>query len=118
MKTVRIEDNDIFAVYNHTKAGIDAILSGKSGPLFMECFAYRWKEHVGPNEDFHLGYRTEDEYEKWRKDDQLVKLRKMLDDKTAQEIESEIDHRIDKAFDFAENSPFPQPQALYEDVYK
>ena len=41
---------------------------------------YRWKEHVGPNEDFQLGYRTPDEAEPWIRNDQVAALAQLLPD--------------------------------------
>ena len=38
------------------------------GPWFFEVMTYRWREHVGPGDDYHLGYRTEDEARPWMAD--------------------------------------------------
>lgn len=118
MEAIRIEDNDIFAIHEVVRSRIDEMRTGMKGPFFIEYLAYRWKEHVGPGDDFHLGYRTMDEFEYWRTNDQLVKLRSMLDIHDVQRIEAEVDLRIKQAFDFAESSPFPEQSALFEDLYK
>ncbi|MCK4821368.1 thiamine pyrophosphate-dependent dehydrogenase E1 component subunit alpha, partial [bacterium] len=75
-------------------------------------------EHVGPNDDFHLGYRTEKEVFPWKKNDQLAKLRSLLDISVVRQLESKIDRDIKAAFEFAEESPFPESQEVCEDVFK
>ena len=42
------------------KAAVAKLRVGE-GPQFIEATTYRWREHVGPNRDTSLGYRTEDE---------------------------------------------------------
>ena len=78
---------------------------------------YRWKEHVGPYDDFHMGYRTEAEAQAWIDDDQLVKAGALLDDDTRLEINQEVEAEIQAAFEFAENSDFPDISELYDHVY-
>lgn len=117
MPAERIEDGDIFKIYKATKKYVKEIRLG-SGPAFLECITCRWKEHVGPNDDFHLGYRTEEEVLCWKRSDQLKKLRARLDSNIAKTIESEVEQEIKKAFTFAERSPFPPSNELYKDIFK
>ncbi len=68
-------------------------------------------------------YRTKEEVEEWRKRDPIprmesyLKENNMITDDETRTIGSEVDSRIEEAVDFAESSPFPPPDALYEDVY-
>lgn len=117
MFSARIEDSDIFKIYECAKEFIQRIREGK-GPAFIECVCYRWKEHVGPNDDFHLGYRSEEESLPWKQNDQLKKIRAALDNAVAKEIETEVDEEIKMAFEFAEQSAFPDVDKLYEDVFE
>lgn len=118
MPAERIEDSDIFKIYEFTKRYADEMRKGKSGPVFLECITSRWKEHVGPNDDFHLGYRSKDEVEQWIEDDQIKKIRSLLDTNDAAAIESEVEQEIKEAFQFAEASPFPNAEELYKDIFK
>ena len=59
----RVDGNDVIKVYKVAKKAIEKARKGE-GPSFIECQTYRWLEHVGPNYDFDLGYRTKDEVEK------------------------------------------------------
>jgi TPP-dependent pyruvate/acetoin dehydrogenase alpha subunit len=79
---------------------------------------YRWREHVGPNEDFSLGYRTREEAESWIQNDQVERIGKMLETEQQTKIKKEVEEEIREAFAFAEESPFPEASELYTDVFK
>lgn len=115
--SIRIENNDIFAIYQHAKKAVEQIRQKKSGPMFFECMTYRLKEHVGPNEDFDAGYRSIKEAEKWLKNDSIKKIARLLDVKTRQKIKEKVEIQIKEAFEFAEKSPLPDAEELYKDVY-
>lgn len=117
MPAQRLEDGDIFKIYEAAKSFVQKIRKG-DGPAFMECLTCRWKEHVGPNDDFYLGYRDRAEVLRWKRKDQFKKLKAHLDTRTLTSIESKIDKEIKEAFKFAQNSPFPADSALYKGVFK
>ena len=74
-----ITDNDILKMHERATATVDALRSGyATGPFFFECQTYRWKEHVGPNEDFKLGYRTKEQAQPWIDNDQVERLAALL----------------------------------------
>ena len=79
---------------------------------------YRWKEHVGPNEDFDAGYRSRSEAEPWIEKDPIKQLAGVLDPSTRRKIEAEVENEIREAFKFAEDSPFPSDEELYTDMFK
>lgn len=114
----RIEDNDLFKIYRKVSNAVKALRSGKKGPFFFECATYRLKEHVGPNEDYHLGYRAKEDAEPWLKNDPLQKLALIIKPKKRQEIEKEVEEEIVEAFSYAEKSPFPKDSELFTDVFK
>ena len=114
----RINDNDVLKIYEQVQKAVQEIRNQKSGPRFFECMTYRWKEHVGPGDDWHLGYRSKREAEPWIENDQIKRLNALLDPEVRQKIENEVEIEIHEAFDFAECSQFPEPKSLYEDVFK
>lgn len=114
----RIEDSDIFKIYEKISQKVKALRNGKTGPFFFECMTYRWREHVGPNDDFHLGYRTEKEREPWVKNDQLQRVAMLIDSGKRKKIETQVENEIKKAFEFAEISPFPKDSELFTDVFR
>jgi TPP-dependent pyruvate/acetoin dehydrogenase alpha subunit len=114
----RINDNDILKIYECLKTAVREIRSESSGPRFFECMTYRWKEHVGPGEDWHLGYRSKYEGDRWIENDQVKRLAVILNPEVRQKIETEVDAELVEAFEFAEQSPFPSNEDLYTDVFK
>lgn len=116
MPAEQIGNNDVLRIYERVSAAVQALRAGQAGPFFFECLTYRWKEHVGPNDDFHLGYRTWEEAEPWIKNDQLIRLAALVDQERRWQIEKEVETEIQAAFAFAEESPFPGPGELFTDV--
>jgi len=113
----RIDGNDILAIRARIAETVAALRAGQPGPFFFECMTYRWREHVGPGEDFALGYRTRDEADPWVRGDQVTRLGGMLPPDERRRIEGEVEAEIAEAFAFAEASPFPSPDQLWTDVY-
>lgn len=115
----RIEGMDVMSVYEASKKAIEKVRSGE-GPYFLEILTYRFVGHsMGDPER----YREKQEIEKWRENDPIGIFRKKLITKktaTAKELD-EIEERAMRdaqdAVEFAESSPEPAPEALWEDVY-
>lgn len=118
MPAERIDGNDVLRIYERVKKGVQEIRSGSLGPRFFECMTYRWMEHVGPNEDFEAGYRLRSEAEPWVEKDQVKRLGEFLGRPLCQKIEAEVEAEIHGAFEFAEQSPFPDDVELYADTFK
>jgi TPP-dependent pyruvate/acetoin dehydrogenase alpha subunit len=113
-----ITDNDILTMHDRATATVDSLRSGyATGPFFFECQTYRWKEHVGPNEDFKLGYRTREQAQHWIENDQVKRLAARLPGKARKDIEAEVDAEVAEAIEFAEKSPFPDLAELTTDVF-
>ena len=114
----RFDDDDVLRIYWRMREAVASLRSGASGPLFFECRTYRWKEHVGPMEDYHLGYRSKGEAEPWIANDSLARLAGRLPADVRSRIEAAVEAELQGAIRFAEESPFPDPAELYSDVYK
>jgi pyruvate dehydrogenase E1 component alpha subunit len=112
----QITDGDVLSIWRSASEAYDSIRQG-GGPVFIECHTYRWKEHVGPGEDYNAGYRTRDELRPWIEHDQVPIIGRTLDADVKLAIDAEIERTIASAVEFAENSPFPDPKELYTDVY-
>ena len=116
------DGNNAVEVYNKMDRAVKSIRQG-SGPRFFQFATYRWREHCGPNFDNDLGYRTEEEFLAWKERDPLKSLESQLlreaiisrDD--IEEMEVNIQQEVDQAFDFAERSPFPDPQQAFTGLY-
>ncbi len=122
VKSISCDGNDAEKVFNLANSSINKI-KNNMGPMFLEFSTYRWLEHCGPNYDNHLSYRSQDEFEKWKKLDPLKKLeQKLLDENIinldkVNSIKKETSLLVSNAFKFAENSNFPKPEKLYQNIY-
>jgi hypothetical protein len=88
------------------------------GPRFLEIETYRWREHVGPSEDWHLGYRSEREGRTWMARDEIARIGTMILDAERASIEARCEESVEAAFVYAEKSPFPDNEDLYRDVFQ
>jgi TPP-dependent pyruvate/acetoin dehydrogenase alpha subunit len=113
----RVANNDIIKTFREASRLV-AELRGGGGPHFLEVETYRWREHVGPSEDWHLGYRSKEEGEIWMARDEMARIGYMIPVAKRIEIEAECEVRVEAAFDFAEASPFPDNEELYRDVFQ
>lgn len=116
MAAQRIEDNDVLEIMDRVSRAASSLRAGESGPFFFECMTYRFREHVGPNEDFDLGYRTKEEAEPWLRNDPVLRFAALIDAQLRGRIEAETEVEIQAAFSFAEDSPFPEARELLTDV--
>jgi pyruvate dehydrogenase E1 component alpha subunit len=89
-------------------------------PLLVEAVTYRFRGHsMADPED----YRTKEEVEQWRERDPIPAFGDLLEGEGAltkeqhEQIDTGARQRVEEAVEFAEASPFPEPSALYEDVY-
>jgi pyruvate dehydrogenase E1 component alpha subunit len=112
----KIADSDVMALWHAAGGFYDGIRQG-SGPAFLECETYRWKEHVGPGEDYDAGYRARDELLPWVERDQVARIGAQLDGAVRAAVTAEVERKIAAAVEFAERSPFPAIKELYTDVY-
>jgi len=111
-----IKNNDIFEMYSATQEMVTNVRAGK-GPAFLEIYTQRWFDHVGPEDDTGLGYRTKESVDKWKEIDQLKVLADALDDVTRRHIQQAMESAIKASFEYAEASKFPNDEELYTHVF-
>ena len=111
-----VPDQDILEIRGVAEGAVERIRNG-GGPEFMECHTYRWREHVGPGEDYDAGYRSETERAPWLENDQITRLAGMIEATERAAIDQEIEGEIDEAIRFAEASSPPDAEELYTHVF-
>ena len=116
IKTHEIGDADVFVIRQTAELALQAIRAGE-GPQFMECKTYRWREHVGPGEDYDDDYRSRDRLTLWQKNDPVKNTAEMLADTERLAIDAAVEQEIADAIEFAEKSPWPEPEELFIHVY-
>ena len=93
-------------------------------PFFLQLDTYRWREHCGPNYDNNIGYRSENEFKKWKKKCPIKKLenllikKKIYNSKDLLKIKEKLRIYVNKIFLFAKKSPLPNPKTITNFVYK
>jgi pyruvate dehydrogenase E1 component alpha subunit len=83
-------------------------------PQLVEAVTYRFKGHsvADPEE-----YRSDEEVEEWEKRDPIKTFAARLDDVDLEALDKEAVAAVDGAVEFAENSPFPDLDSIYEGLY-
>jgi pyruvate dehydrogenase E1 component alpha subunit/2-oxoisovalerate dehydrogenase E1 component alpha subunit len=120
MPYVRVDGNDVLAVYTVTKAAVERARSG-GGPTFVEAVTYRRLGHS--SSDDPTKYRDDAEVKAWEKKDPVDRFRAYLtkkglwnDDKEAAFKET-IAQRVNDAIAAAEQHGPPADETLVTDVY-
>ncbi|GIV22611.1 MAG: pyruvate dehydrogenase (acetyl-transferring) E1 component subunit alpha [Bacteroidia bacterium] len=119
MPSERVDGMDVFAVYEAVKKAAAHVRSGK-GPYFLEILTYRYRGHSMSDP---AKYRTREEVEQYKERDPLARLQSYLYEKglatpeDIEKIEEEVAAEVAEAVAFADASPYPEPESLYEDVY-
>ena len=81
-------------------------------PAIFEIITYRYRGHVGVDEDFKYNYRDRAEFEKYKKRDPLIH-----DVELAGKFKKRIEEEINEAVAYAEKSPFPDPCDLLKGCF-
>jgi pyruvate dehydrogenase E1 component alpha subunit len=102
---------DFVAVADAAETAIEGIRRD-GRPRFLEVMTCRYREHVGPGEDFAAGYRAREEVAMWMTKDPLV-----TDTALCARMRPAIEREIDLAVAFAETGPVPSSEELLVDVY-
>lgn len=119
MKSTVLNGMDVFTVYEEMQK-IAKDVRKNSEPWFVEIRTYRYRGHSMSDPQ---KYRSKEELEEYQKVDPIERLKTyILDNDIAkeediEEIQNEIEDTILEAIDFAEESPFPEDDALYEDMF-
>ena len=120
MPGVTVDGNDIFAVHEAAGEAIARARAGQ-GPTLLECKTYRFNGHF---EGDAQTYKVPEENEKYQTTLDPIKLfrenvlaRNAVAEDELQTIDERVQSAIDAAVAFAEDSPFPQAQETFTDVY-
>ena len=112
------DGNNVFEVYDITKKAISEAKQ-KNTPIFLEFKNYRFS---GQYEGDTQLYQPQEEIDKAKQNDP-IKLAKEnsskygLNENDLEKIINEAKVEVDKAFDFADTQPWPQPEDALEEVY-
>ena len=115
----RINGMDVMEVRQASEKYLEYVREG-NGPFFLEIITYRYRGHsMGDPER----YRQKEEVERWQQDDPIGIFRRyLLEQEIANEgalddLDMKATAEIEDAVEFAESSPEPEPEALFEGIY-
>ncbi|MBV8086809.1 MAG: thiamine pyrophosphate-dependent dehydrogenase E1 component subunit alpha, partial [Chloroflexi bacterium] len=115
-----VDGQDVFAIYDAAGRAVERARRG-DGPSFIEAKTYRYYGHfLG---DDPLRYRTKDEEAYHRSRDCIQRFesvmadRGLLSEADLASIRSAVTAGIDRAVQFAKDSPLPDVAELLTDVY-
>jgi pyruvate dehydrogenase E1 component alpha subunit len=123
MPGVLVDGQDVNAMYEAT---VQAVKRGRAGlgPTLLEARTYRYEEHSeGLNRILREPYRTDEEVERWRQRDPILLHSRWLvqqdiaSQDQIEEVRTEVAETIKEALQFARESPYPDPEDLFTDLY-
>jgi len=121
IKTIRVDGNDILAVYAAAVAARN-IAVNEQRPVLIETMSYRLGAHS--TSDDPSGYRSAEEEDEWRQKDPISRMKNWLinqkwwDESRDEDLQSNYRKEILAELKLAEKRPKPPLLDLITDVYK
>ena len=118
---IRVDGNDVLAMYAVAKEALDKARSG-GGPTLIEAFTYRMSDHT--TSDDASRYRSRDEVGEWSKRDPIARFRAYLqgkglwDEDFETRVNREAEALINAAVEEAESVPPMPPEEYFVHTYK
>jgi pyruvate dehydrogenase E1 component alpha subunit len=119
MKSAVFNGMDVFTVFENMQKIAEEVRKDNM-PWFVEIRTYRYRGHSMSDPQ---KYRTKEELEEYQKTDPIERVKKYILDKKIsgkkdlEAIQQKVEDEVLEAIDFAEESPFPDDDALFEDMY-
>jgi TPP-dependent pyruvate/acetoin dehydrogenase alpha subunit len=119
MPGVVVDGNDVLAIHAAAAEAIARARRGE-GPTLLECMTYRL---CGHSRSDPRTYRTKEEEAAWHERDPLpafsayLRNEEVANPEELLALEAGVEQLIADAIAFADASPAPEPQDLYQDVY-
>jgi pyruvate dehydrogenase E1 component alpha subunit len=112
---LRCDGMDVLDTHAVMREAIERVRSERT-PLLVEAITYRFRGHSAADPE---EYRSKEQVAEWRKRDPITSFaeRLGLDEDEARQLDQAAVERIDEAVTFADSSPFPPPESLYDHVY-
>ncbi|GAC1647803.1 MAG: pyruvate dehydrogenase (acetyl-transferring) E1 component subunit alpha [Gemmatimonadaceae bacterium] len=115
-----VDGQDVFAVRDATRRAVERARTDQL-PTLLEMRTYRFMGH-SMSDAVSGTYRTKAELDEYLKRDPIALLRSVMlqrgeiDDQTVAALDTELKAVVQDAWDFADASPEPPLECLYEDV--
>jgi len=119
MPSYQVDGLSVEDVHNAVYEAAERARRGE-GPTLLEMRTYRYRGHSMSDPQT---YRTKEEVEEYKKNDcierviKTMKNNNWITDTDIEKIEEKVKAIVDESVQFAEESPYPEPHELHEDVY-
>lgn len=120
---VVVDGMDVTAVYEEAVKAVERARKGE-GPTIIECKTYRWQGHHVGDPAVYRKRKSETEKEDWMAKCPVKTLRKEMieaagiDEKEITALEERVEEEIQAAVKFAADSPYPDPEEAFTDVFQ
>ncbi|MCS6769272.1 MAG: thiamine pyrophosphate-dependent dehydrogenase E1 component subunit alpha [Candidatus Caldarchaeum sp.] len=117
---VRVDGNDVMAVYTACRKAVDRARN-RQGPTLVEAVTYRMGPHT--TADDPTRYRSEEEVAEWRRRDPVKRIRNYLSrnglwsENLEKQLTEDFKKTLRQATEEAEKTPPLKPTSIFEDVY-
>jgi len=119
MRTDKADGMDVLAVREVMGRAVRYVRN-EGKPTFIEAFGYRFRGHsvVDPEK-----YREKQDVESWKGKDPILHMEKILrdqhdvTDEDLKQIHDRVETEVEQAVKFADESPYPAPDELYQDIF-
>ena len=118
----KMHGNNVFEIYEKTKKILNDVRT-KSKPYIILFETFRHLSHCGPSNDDNLNYREKKYINKWLKKcpiaiaENYLTKNNLITKVELANFKKKIKIEIDKSFQFAENSKFPNFDELKKHIY-
>jgi pyruvate dehydrogenase E1 component alpha subunit len=115
----RIDGMDVIEVREAVAEGI-RLAREEQRPTLLEAFTYRYRGHSAADPEV---YREREEVEEWQEKDPIESFARhcreadILGEREVQQVREAADKEVKAAVEFAEGSPEPELDTMYENLY-
>jgi len=126
IEAAEVDGNDVLAVYEAGRRAVEKCRAGQ-GPVFLECLTYRYRGHVGPDDNIqgsHTDIRPKEELAAWLRNDPIIHFEErvvesgLIDKHTLDCIREQVYEEVAVAHTIARQSPHPDTKELTKYVFK
>jgi pyruvate dehydrogenase E1 component alpha subunit len=119
MRSERVDGNDVLAVRDAIRNAAKYARE-EHEPILIEAVSFRFRGHSVVDPD---RYRSKEEVQAGRSHDPIAAFAQrlteagILDEKKQHEIEEQVEHEVEDAITFADESPDPRLEELFDYMY-
>jgi len=121
IKSERVDGMDVLSMKKHAQQVVDYVRT-EGKPYLIEVMSYRFSGHGAADNDRQL-YRTKEEEAEHMKRDPIARLAKVMiernvaNEEKLEAIDEDIQAQVEKIYEAADASPFPDKSEVYDNIY-